>query len=115
MITAISIVIGIFLLIWALQPLLKGKEVYNPIKKEPTLSMEEQSQEEIRIFVEECKTLETEQEGQDEAMKVEIINSKFDVSKIKEYKGETLKKFELDLLIFQNLFLKNKPKNKQKL
>jgi len=94
MITAITIVIGIYLLIWALQPLLKGKEVYPSLKKEPMLSMEEQSQEEIRIFVEECKALETEQEEQDETMKVEIINSKFDVSKIKEYKGEGLKKFE---------------------
>ena len=85
MITAITIVIGIYLLIWALQPLLKGKEVYPSLKKEPMLSMEEQSQEEIRIFVEECKALETEQEEQDETMKVEIVNSKFDVSKIKEY------------------------------
>ena len=41
MITAISIVIGIYLLIWALQPILKGKEVYPSLKKEPTLSMEE--------------------------------------------------------------------------
>jgi len=94
MITAISIVIGIFLLIWTLQPLLKDKAVYTPLKKEPALSMEEQSQEEIRIFVEECKAMDTQQEEQDATMKVEIVNSKFDVSKIQEYKGEGLKKFE---------------------
>jgi len=41
MITAITIVIGIYLLIWALPPLLKVKEAYTPLKKEPTLSMEE--------------------------------------------------------------------------
>ena len=61
MITAISIVIGIFLLIWTLQPLLKDKAVYTPLKKEPTLSMEEQLKIDREEFVEECKVLEQEQ------------------------------------------------------
>ena len=84
----LSILIAIPFIIWALKPMLK--EEYSPLLEEE--NMENTLKKMREEIVDEWKDLENE-EGEN-PLKVELTNPKFDISKIKEYKGGGLKKFE---------------------
>ena len=108
MILLLSILLAIPFIIWALKipsPILTPE-----IKGEKNLTMEEQLKKLEEEFVEECKYME-DVEGQ-EVMKVEMVNSSFDISKIKEYKGEAIKKFEFRPQTFEQFV--GQPEAKEK-
>ena len=87
----LSILLAIPFFIWAMNN--KGKNP-DPIEIEEENNYpfgSKEIAEDIEEFIAKSKELE---EEEDNVLKVELTNPKFDISKIKEYEGERLKKFE---------------------
>ena len=89
MILFLSILLAIPFIMWILKDYSSN---LTPEKKSNSLSLESQSREDFVDFSELCEYFA--ENNKEEVMKVELTNPKFDISKIKEYKGEGMRKFE---------------------